>query len=133
MNYLIDTHILLWSLFEPDKLNNKIKNILINRDNEINVSKISLWEISLKYSLKKLQIVNIKVDKLKEEIEKSNFEIIELKVEDVLSYYKLPINVNHKDPFDRMLIWQSICNKYTFISRDSRVEEYKKIGLKYIY
>jgi PIN domain nuclease of toxin-antitoxin system len=133
MNYLIDTHILLWSLFEPKKLNDKIQNLLINQENEINVSKISLWEISLKYSLKKLQIINIKVDKLKEEIEKLNFEIIELKVEDILSYYKLPKNSNHKDPFDRMLIWQSICNKYTFISRDSRVEEYKKIGLKYIY
>lgn len=42
MKYLIDTHILLWPLFEPEKINKKVQEILINPENIINVSKISL-------------------------------------------------------------------------------------------
>ena len=55
MNYLIDTHILFWSLFDPKKINDKIKGFLINTNNTIYVSKISFWEISLKYSLRKIK------------------------------------------------------------------------------
>jgi PIN domain nuclease of toxin-antitoxin system len=133
MNYLIDTHILLWSLFEIKKINDKIKEILLNRNNSILVSKISLWEISLKFSLGKLEINGIDIEDLQKQIEKLHFDIIDLNNVDILTYYKLPKNNKHKDPFDRMLIWQSICNKYVLISRNSRVEDYKKNGLKYLY
>ena len=72
-----------------------------------------------------------------EEIEKGTlklgYEIKDIETDEVLSYYKLPKKKYHKDPFDRMLIWQSIKNKYILISRDSSIESYKNIGLKSIY
>ncbi len=133
MNYLIDTHILLWSLFETEKLNKNIEQILKNKNNSIYVSKISLWEISLKYSLGKLEMAGIDLNNLKKIIEKMEFEILDIETDELLSFYKLPKDSKHKDPFDRMLIWQCVCNKYIFISRDSRIKNYKRIGLKYIY
>ena len=55
-NYLLDTHYLLWALADTKKLSKEIKDIIVDPDNTIIVSSISFWEISLKYSLKKLTI-----------------------------------------------------------------------------
>ncbi|MDR0761302.1 MAG: PIN domain-containing protein [Treponema sp.] len=52
MNYLVDTHILLWSFIEPKKLTENIRRILLDEDNTIFYSQINLWEISIKYGLK---------------------------------------------------------------------------------
>jgi PIN domain nuclease of toxin-antitoxin system len=54
MNYLVDTHILLWSFLETHRLSKEIKSILLDDDNNIYYSPINLWEISIKYGLRKL-------------------------------------------------------------------------------
>lgn len=59
MKYLLDTHILIWAILSPDKLCKKVKDVLINPENTIMVSMLSLWEISLKYASGKLQLKNI--------------------------------------------------------------------------
>ena len=56
MNYIVDTHILLWSFTDPDKLTKQAQSTLLNEENSIYYSQYSLWEISLKYSLRKLQL-----------------------------------------------------------------------------
>ena len=56
MNYLVDTHILIWSFTDPDKLQKRFRNELLNLENTIYYSQFSLWEISLKYSLGKLKL-----------------------------------------------------------------------------
>ena len=133
MNYLIDTHILIWSLFEPDKIKGTIQEILKDRNNTIYVSKISFWEISLKYSLGKFEIEGLHPEEIEKGTLKLGYEIKDIETDELLSYYKLVQIKDHKDPFDRMLIWQSIKNKYILISRDSRIENYKDTGLKSIY
>ena len=49
MNYLLDTHILIWSLLDSEKLSKTILDIISNQENKIFVSTVSLWEISIKY------------------------------------------------------------------------------------
>ena len=132
MNYLIDTHILIWSLIEPNKINEKLQNILKDKKNTIFVSKISFWEISLKYSLGKIELTGIQPEDFEKGTIKLGFEIKDIETNEVLSYYNLPKFKDHKDPFDRMIIWQCIKNKYILISRDSRIENYKNLGLKSI-
>ncbi len=56
MAWLLDTHALLWALFEPGKLGRKTRAILDDRVNEVLVSPVSYWEISLKYGLGKLEL-----------------------------------------------------------------------------
>jgi PIN domain nuclease of toxin-antitoxin system len=104
MNYLVDTHIFLWSFTDPDKLSANVKLIFLDESNEIWVSQISLWEISLKYSLGKLVIKGMTPDELESEIENSFYKVFNLRNHDILTAYKLP-RTNHLDPFDRMLIW----------------------------
>jgi PIN domain nuclease of toxin-antitoxin system len=57
------------------------------------------------------------------------FDMIDLSADDSSTYHKLRA-IYHKDPFDRMLIWQSIRNKYPLISADDMVKQYKSERLK---
>lgn len=129
MKYLLDTHILLWSIFSPKKLNDHQKAVIIDVNNDVFASAISFWEISLKYSLKKLKLFKVKPEKLPEYVKKSGFEVTKIDESLLSSFYKLP-RLDHKDPFDRMLIWEAINNDYTIISADKSFGKYKKFGLK---
>ena len=130
MNYLVDTHILLWSFLETDKLSKKIKSILLNENNMIYYSPISLWEISIKYGLKKLSLKGGKPDDFFNELNNSYYHCKAIDNIDLISNYKLP--AYHKDPFDRFLIWEAIRNDFILISEDENIKSYKKDGLRLV-
>ncbi len=132
MKYLIDTHYLLWALLDPGKICNTIKDILINEDVGKYISPINLWEISLKYSLGKLELHGTDPQQLGETAIESGFHIAETDYQIFSTYFKLPKKDDHKDPFDRMLIWQAIQGDFTLISKDEKIEQYKSDGLKLI-
>ena len=131
MNYLVDTHILLWSFFETKKLSDKVKSILLDENNAIYYSPISLWEISIKYGLKKLFLNGGTPDDFFSELNNSFYHCKALHSADLITNYQLPIR--HKDPFDRFLIWEAVRNDFVLISADKNMELYKKDGLKYIW
>jgi PIN domain nuclease of toxin-antitoxin system len=130
MNYLVDTHILIWSFTEPDKLSKKVQTTLLDEENTIFYSQYSLWEISLKYSLNKLQLLQKTPEQFFEVLEDSFFISKPIDNIELVTFYKLPIE--HKDPFDRAIIWQAIVNDLILISSDSKLDLYKKYGLKLI-
>ncbi len=129
MRYIIDTHIFLWSLFEPEKIANKAAAAIRSQQNSIFVSAISFWEISLKYSLGKLALEGIAPHELPDFAAKINFEMLNLSIEDAASFYRLP-RFPHKDPFDRIIIWQAIQNNMILISRDREISQYQNTGLR---
>ncbi|MFO7580063.1 type II toxin-antitoxin system VapC family toxin [Nitrosomonas halophila] len=100
--YLLDTHSLLWSMWQPEKLGAQALAVLENTNNPVFVSSISLWEISLKYSLGKLNL-GCKPGDLLPVMDEMGFERMILSFEEAALFYKLP-KIAHKDPFDRMLI-----------------------------
>ena len=59
MKVLIDTHYLLWMFMDTSKISKKVKEVLTSVDNEIYYSQVSLWEISIKYSIGKLHLNGI--------------------------------------------------------------------------
>jgi PIN domain nuclease of toxin-antitoxin system len=129
MSYLLDTHFLLWAIIDSNKLSKKIRDLISDREQEVVVSTISFWEISLKSALGKIKISGIKPEDIPDICTKIGFEIIELSASDSSSYHRLGASY-HKDPFDRMLIWQAIHNNYTLISADEQISKYKSEGLK---
>lgn len=129
MTYLLDTHIILWTLFDPSKLPTAITEILINETDKKIVTSINLWEISLKYSLGKLNFENANPEQITAKIIESGFEVEDMPSTIFSSYYKLPKKDDHKDPFDRLLIWYAIQNGYSLISRDSKIFQYIQDGL----
>ena len=132
MSYLLDSHTLIWAITEPAKLSSKVRGILEQRDNSILVSSVSFWEISLKFALGKLDLQGIMPQQLSELAKETGFELIALFAEEAATYNQLDATW-HRDPFDRMLIWQAIQNKLTIISHDKHFANYQSVGLKVIW
>ena len=130
-SYLLDTHSFLWSIFQPEKLGQQAITVLENTDNQVFVSSITLWEIALKYSMGKLNL-GCKPDDLLEIINDMGFEKLSLTLEEAALFYQLP-RITHKDPFDRMLIWQAISRNLILISKDTQFENYNQYGLNIIW
>jgi PIN domain nuclease of toxin-antitoxin system len=129
MRYLLDTHSLLWSLFSPEKLSASARKQIRSRENEVFASVVTFWEISLKYAMGKLELVDTGPEELPGAAENMGLDILPLRPEEAASFYKLP-RLAHKDPFDRLIIWQAIQGKATLISRDREFKVYGKFGLK---
>jgi len=132
MNYLIDTHILIWAITDISKLSDQVRYKLEDSKNTIIVSSVSFWEISMKYSYGKLQLNNLFPEQLPDLVKDMGFSSIPLNAEIAASYHDLRLQY-HKDPFDRMLIWQAIRNNYTLISNDDRIKQYTSVGLKVLW
>jgi PIN domain nuclease of toxin-antitoxin system len=128
MKILIDTHYLLWSFIETTKIRKSIYQKLLSDENEIFYSQASLWEISIKYNLGKLVLRGMKPEEFYDEVDNSFYKCRSFANDELITFYKLP--VEHKDPFDRIMIWQSIKSEYFFLSVDKEIDKYKKYGLK---
>ncbi len=129
MKILLDTHILLWALFDAKKLNKNEQIILEDNATEIFVSSISLWEISLKYALKKLDLEHGSPEDIPSFARQTGFDIIQMTETEASTHFKLP-PLSHKDPFDRMLIWQAINRELCLMTHDKEYNAYTKWGLK---
>jgi PIN domain nuclease of toxin-antitoxin system len=114
------------------KLSNNCLEILKNKKNTIFVSTISFWEISLKHSLNKLEILRLMPDALPELVIEAGYELLPLLPEDVANYHQLDA-AWHRDPFDRMLIWQAIQKNIILISKDENINKYQSAGLKVVW
>lgn len=129
MRYIIDTHILLWLLFEPEKLSKKILEILENPQNDVAVTSISFFEISIKYNLGKLNLYGTLPEELPGAAREMGLKIEQIDVKTMASFYKLP-KYTHKDPFDRIVIWHCISTNAVLVSYDGKFGEYEKEGLR---
>jgi len=132
MNVLLDTHVLIWAIAESYKLSEPVKEVLQRSENRIYVSSLSIWEISLKYSLGKFSVEGFTPEELPGLIKELEFEILPLNVVDASTFHKLTGDW-HKDPFDRMLIWQAISRDLTLITKDKNICKYQEVGLKVLW
>ena len=110
MKYLLDTHVFLWSFLDTKRIKPKTLGIISDIENEIFVSPISFWEIAIKHQTKKLNLEGINILHLPHIAEEYNFTILNPEPYDYISIGQIPQKENHHDPFDRMLIQQSILN-----------------------
>lgn len=132
MKYLIDTHVIIWFLSEPQHLSKKMKEILQNTSNTILFSPISFWEISIKFGSGKLDLGNLIANELPQKLIEIGFEEALLSSKNTASHYQLSATY-HRDPFDRMLIWQAIQNNHTLVSDDATIRKYTSEGLKLVW
>jgi PIN domain nuclease of toxin-antitoxin system len=118
MNIIIDTHIFLWALTDPSKLSDEKRSALEDLSNTIYVSAVSIAELMIKASLEKLRIDFNPVVMAKE----SGFALLDFSAEAALLLKDMPFH--HKDPFDRMLIAQSITDNYPIMTEDPKMAMY---------
>ena len=122
MKYLLDTHTLIWLLNGNDNIPAKLIELIEAPKTEIFVSIISFWEIAIKKSLGKLDIVD-STEKILKETESAGIKILEIKPKHIL--YVESLEFHHKDPFDRILISTTITEKMKIISIDEVFDKYK--------
>lgn len=129
MNYLVDTHYLLWSLIEPAQIGKVATDLLLDTRCIKYVSKISFWEIALKFSIGKLKLEGTRPEEIPDAARESGFEILDLTEDDLATSHLLPFVKDHRDPFDRLLVWQCIRNRIAFLSAGERLKAYTSHGL----
>jgi PIN domain nuclease of toxin-antitoxin system len=121
-NNLLDTHTLLWYINGDEKIS-VASRVRIEERGVVNfVSIVTLWEIAIKISLGKLEMF-IPFSKLLQLISENGFQILPISFEDILLLTNLPFH--HRDPFDRMLVVQSMNNNLEIISKDEMLDGYQ--------
>ncbi len=132
MKYLLDTHTIIWAVTDSDKLSINAKEIIEDAGSPLFVSAISFWDISIKFGLGKLEFLNINPMEILKAVEQMGIEILPLGALHCTSYHQMPAQF-HKDPFDKMLIWLSLSNGHTLISKDENIQKYTTVGLKMLW
>ncbi|AFZ02854.1 type II toxin-antitoxin system VapC family toxin [Calothrix sp. PCC 6303] len=117
MSYLIDTHIFLWWLFNDSKLNTSCREIIHNSSNRIIVSSVSAWEIATKYRIGKLPEAKQLIEEYSQILHKARFIELAITTEHALRAGSLPID--HRDPFDRMIMAQAEIENLPIITYDT--------------
>lgn len=115
---LLDTHTLIWALENNPTLSEAARSAIIDGRNTVFVSAVSVWEISIKRALGKLDVP----DNLLEEIEAHRFTPLEISLQHGEAAGKLP--AIHQDPFDRMLIAQAQLEGLVLVTRDQHIPKY---------
>lgn len=121
MRILIDTHILIWHLEDDAHLSLAHSEIIADPDNKVLISIASLWEIAIKLSKGKLAISRSMNDVVSH-IEQSTSLLFAIAPEHLIHVASLPFH--HKDPFDRLIIAQSLVENIPIITSDSNFSEY---------
>ncbi len=123
MKYLIDTHVFIWFVENLPNLRQAARNLIESNNSEIYISIASLWEISIKTSIGKLQM-NRKFEDIIDVLNENSIEILPITFAHTIENNQLPFH--HRDPFDRIIVSQAIIENMNFVSSDDVFDEYLK-------
>jgi PIN domain nuclease of toxin-antitoxin system len=121
MQYLIDTHTFLWFTEGSNELSPKAKNLIKDKNNQIFLSIGSLWEISIKTSIGKLEVF-ADYELIIDDVTGNDIEILPINFAHTVVQNKLPFH--HRDPFDRIIASQAIVENIDLISIDTIFDSY---------
>lgn len=121
MKYLLDTHTFLWTLQSPGKLSTAGRGIVTDPSAQLYLSIATPWELAIKTKLGKLKAGAI-LNRFGELTSSGAYNLLETRPEHVINAGLLPLH--HRDPFDRLLIAQSLDFRIPIVSRDEKLDLY---------
>ena len=127
MNYLLDTHIAVWATSNHKKLTQSFIDELNNLNNKIYVSMLSVWEIAIKNIKHGYEGMPMDEKEFVRLCEAMEFELLPIKAKHIFNIRNLKIKDEkniHKDPFDKLLISQSICENLALCTKDTKLIDY---------
>jgi len=127
---LLDTHVFLWLMFNPQKLSKVAHEACQDSNNHLYTSIASIWEIQIKHQLGKLELSVSLEDMIEEQCQTNDLQILPIKVKHISALYNVPLRLGeppffHKDPFDRILIAQAVVENAYLVSADSVFKNYQ--------
>ncbi len=120
---LLDTHIVLWYAYHPDRLPRAAATLLASRELPLRVSWASLWEVAIKASLGRPDFV-ARSGQLHRTLLAEGFDVLEPTLRHFEQVESLPWH--HRDPFDRLLVAQAMAEKTTLLTVDKALAVYGK-------
>lgn len=122
MDLLLDTNILLFMAYEPDKLKQEVVELLEDTEKTLCFSSASVWEVVIKSGLNKPDF-DVDPEQFRDGLFEAGLIEIPVKSEHTLVVADLPEKL-HKDPFDRLIVAQAKHNKLPLITSDSKLIEF---------
>jgi len=122
MSILLDTQTLLWFLLDDPRLSKKALETIVEADDSIFVSPASLWENAIKISLGKYELPAPFAAFWNEQLKANDFTLLPIAVTHADRIVELPFH--HRDPFDRLIIAQSLVEEFQVISNDTIFDQY---------
>ncbi|MBE9578879.1 type II toxin-antitoxin system VapC family toxin [Moraxella sp. K127] len=126
MMYLLDTHIVIWLAQEPQKLDERLKALLLNKNVKVYFSTVNLWEVAIKKALGKAGF-DVDVKLLYQHLIENQYLELPVLSGHCLLVQDLPLY--HKDPFDRLIIAQAMSENFTLITEDTIIPQYPNLKL----
>ena len=120
MRILLDTHVFIWVVTDDPRLT-QVARGLIEAADSVYVSAASIWEVAIKSALGK---IDADVDEMARAIKESGFVELPVSTAHAAQVAKLPLLDNHKDPFDRLLVAQSMTEPLVLLSADAKMLAY---------
>lgn len=133
-NILLDTHITIFAMSNPKELNSDFIKLLESLDSRIYVSMASVWEVAIK-NIKHPNKISVNENEFMKYCEQMEFEFLPIKAKHISNLRNLKVkdeSIIHKDPFDKMIISQSVCENLTLYTRDSLFLNYDIPNIKII-
>ncbi len=123
MRLLLDTHIFIWWADEPERLDGRLLDALLNAENELILSVVSLWEMQIKAQLGKLTFQRPLKELVHLQQSVNGLQLLPVTSNHVFLLDELPLI--HKDPFDRLIIAQALAENLILVSHDRVFEDYQ--------
>jgi PIN domain nuclease of toxin-antitoxin system len=124
LKLLLDTHILLWVLAEPDKLPDAARDLIVDVDNAICASAAAIWEIAIKHGRKRGRPDDMPISGEQAVL---LFETAAIALIDITPAHTAAVGQLlhlHGDPFDRLMVAQAKADGFTLLTHDSKLSAY---------
>lgn len=121
MRLLLDTQLAVWWQIAAGNVPESARSLVQSADGPVFISRASLWEMAIKASIGKL---HIDLAAFCRQLMRDGFEWLEISQAHLLAVASLPLHEDHKDPFDRLLIAQSLTEPLIFVTTDDKLMRY---------
>ena len=122
MKHLLDTHTFIWMESDPDKLSSIVSTAIRDLNNTLLLSTASVWEIQIKTQTGKLKFPRL-ASKIAARVQMQQIQILPIELEHIFAIDQLPL-LNHRDPFDRLLVAQALYQNWPILSHDPLIAQY---------
>ena len=122
MKVLLDTHVFLWWNIDDPRLSKKARAVISNPGNTLILSVASAWEIAIKVQAGKLRLPSDPATYVQDRAARNHMEILPIQLKHAVELHSLPLN--HRDPFDRILIVQSLIEGLPIMTADEHFRSY---------
>ena len=121
MKLLLDTHLAIWWQANHPRLPKRVTELVRDQAEVVFISRASLWEIAIKVSIGRLKM---DVASFSRNVEQSGFAWLDISNEHIIRVASLPSFEDHRDPFDRLLVAQSLSEPLLLLTADTKLGRY---------